>query len=167
MATRKKTPAGRQYARAWMADFLEQFAKGANITKAALATGICRASVYHARARDKSFSEGWQEALEEAQDRIRAEVDRRAIEGWEEPVIGSIGNYRDGHLLGHDGKPLYIRKFDSGLLARLAVAHCPEFKEKSPVAATVNVTIQVTPERLQQLQERRRVQLDNLALARN
>lgn len=142
-----------------MSIFLEAFANGGIVTRAAKAAGIHRTTARAARERDPVFAEGYENALEQAQDRIRAEIDRRAIEGWEEPVIGSIGDYRDGHLLGCDGKPLYIRKFDNGLLARLAVAHCPEFREKNPAGPAVNINITITPERLQQLQERTKIRL--------
>jgi hypothetical protein len=50
-------------------------------------------------------------------ERIVAEITRRAIDGWDEPV------FHDGEIVGS------VRKFDGRLLTLLAKAHVPEFRD--------------------------------------
>ena len=138
------------YSRPWMARFLAEFALGCNIKDAAKVARVGRTTVHYAREQDAVFSAAFEAMREEAADRIRAEVSRRAIDGWEEPVFGRVGKDQDG-IVG------YVRKFDSALLARLAVAHCPEFRTKEQAAQTVNINITITPEKLRELQERTRL----------
>ena len=142
-----RAPLSVDYARPWMFAFLVAFAHGGNISTAAKVAKVARRTVYLARETDPVFAAGWEDALAEAQDRIRAEVDRRAIEGWEEPVFGRVGKDRDGQI----GT---IRKFDGSLLAKLAAAHCPEFRKDGAPEVNVNVAVQITPEKLRQVQDR-------------
>jgi hypothetical protein len=155
----REEEAAPSFKKPWMPAFLAAFAQGANITQAALAAQVGRRTVYDARDRDEAFAAGWATALEEAADRIRAEVHRRAIEGWEEPVFGRIGKDRDGQIG-------VVRKFDSGLLARLAVAHCPEFRD-APATTTINATIQITPEKLRELQKRMKARFTRMVNGEN
>ena len=147
------------YSCPWMFAFLVAFAHGGNISVAAKVAGAARRTVYLARDTDSTFAEGWKDALAEAADRIRGEMYRRGVVGWDEPAFGRVAKDRDG-VVGT------IRKFDSGLLARLAVAHCPEFR-KEGAPTVVNVTIQITPERLRDIQERTRASLSRQAGGRN
>ena len=169
----KDTPP-RALTRSWMPLFLEEIAEGATASEAAKTAGILRRQAYRLQERDPEFAARWEAAKAQAADLVRAEVRRRAIEGWQEPIIGSIGDYKDGQLHDREGRPLFIRKFDSTLLARMAGAYCAEFKREAP-STSVNVnasasssasavaTVENTPEQLQRLQERKRRRMERAA----
>src|SRR6266516_5428059 len=72
---------------------------------------------------DPEFAEDYREARGYGDEAIRAEIRRRALEGWEEPVFGSLG---PGAGSGEIGR---VRKFSDRLLVKLAEAHLPEFKD--------------------------------------
>jgi len=81
--------------------FLETLRETANVSAAARAAGMARASAYGLRKREPEFREAWDDALEEALDDLEAELRRRALEGVERPVFyggkecGSVRNYSD------------------------------------------------------------------------
>lgn len=100
------------------------------------AVGIERSTAYRAREADQDFAKAWDEAMEEGIDRAEQEAFRRAVVGFEEPVIdkGRLA-YRyaryevediDGHkteqyriLLDEHGQPvpLTVRKHSDALMA--------------------------------------------------
>lgn len=67
--------------------FLDQLRKTGNASEAARAAGIDRKTAYNWRKNDEQFSDHWTQALEEATDLLEAEARRRAIEGYDEPVL--------------------------------------------------------------------------------
>ena len=70
----------------WAPAFLNVLALNPNIRAAARASGIGRQTAYDARASNVVFAECWEQALDEAVERLEAEAHRRAFEGVEEPV---------------------------------------------------------------------------------
>lgn len=94
-------------------------AKTGNVTLAADACGVARATVYNHRSSDPAFARAWDEALDEATDALEAEARRRALEGFEVPV------FYKGEECG------IIRKYSDGLLMLLLKAYRPgRFKDK-------------------------------------
>lgn len=96
------TPIQRDRAKA---RFLDAFAQTAIMGAAANAAGVSRQTVYQWLEHDEEFSLLFAQAKEDAKDVVRAEIHRRAAEGWEEPVfqrgeeIGTIRKYSDTLLI--------------------------------------------------------------------
>jgi hypothetical protein len=105
--------------------FLEIFAQSANVSASCRAAGIHRNAVYHWLELDAEFSLLYKQAELDANDRIRAELFRRAIDGIEKPVVSA------GKLVYTlDGEPLTILEYSDSLLSLLAKARLPEFKDQ-------------------------------------
>jgi hypothetical protein len=79
------------------------------------------------RARNPAFAATWDEAMERARGAVEAEVVRRGIEGWLEPV------YQRGERVGE------VRKYDSRLLELHAKRLVPEYRERSQVELRADV----------------------------
>lgn len=71
----------------WKAIFLAALREIPVVSHAARAAGVSYRHVYHAREDDSEFARLWEEALEEGIDRAEQEAFRRAVVGFEEPVI--------------------------------------------------------------------------------
>jgi hypothetical protein len=103
--------------RAWKARFLDALSKLGNVRAAAEIAGVDRSTAYRARsARGKAaerFCAAWDEALEEAYDRLEQEAWRRAIVGTQRPVF-------------HKGEPVgTVTEYSDRLLELLLRAHRP------------------------------------------
>jgi hypothetical protein len=98
-------------------NFLKTFALQGNVRQACFRAGISREMIYQWKLEDEAFAERYQQALDDVSDRIRAEMWRRAITGVKKPV------YQGGKLVGH------IQEYSDGLIALLAKAHMPEFRQ--------------------------------------
>jgi hypothetical protein len=120
----------------WRDAFLEALRHIPVVAHACTAVGIERSTAYRARAADESFATAWDEAMEDGIDKAEQEAFKRAVVGFEEPVIdkGRLA-YRyeryevediDGHkeekyrlLLDDNGQPipLTVRKHSDTLMA--------------------------------------------------
>ena len=96
--------------------FLESFRVIGTISKAAVAAGVSRTTVYNWIRNDSVFQESFEDAEEDVRDAIREEIHRRAIAGVDEPV------YQRGMLVGH------VRKYSDALLIKMAQARLPEYR---------------------------------------
>lgn len=65
----------------WRPVFLEALSQLANIGYACQVAGINRTTAYNAKERDPDFARAWDEALEDAGDKLEREVWRRAHDG--------------------------------------------------------------------------------------
>ena len=89
----------------WRPAFLARLAQDGDVSKAAEAAGVGRATVYEHRDQEPELCAQWDEAIEIALDRLEAEVVRRGLEGWLEPVyymgeaVGTVRKYSDTLLL--------------------------------------------------------------------
>lgn len=112
----------------WHARWLEAFELTANVTEACQATGIARKTAYNHREQFPEFKDAWLRAEAVAADKLEREAWRRAVEGWEEPVFGSLGNNSGSGEVGR------IRKYDSTMLIFLLKGHKPEkFRERQEI----------------------------------
>ena len=116
--------------------FLKSFAMTANVRAACMAAGISRTTIYEWQEKDETFSLRFKQAELDANDIIRAELFRRAIQGYEKPVT-SLGR----QVIGEDGKPLMERVYSDNLLSLLAKARMPEFREKQQIEVNGSLTI--------------------------
>lgn len=110
--------------------FLAEYATHGNVTAACKKAGIHRATFYRWQEHDETFSMRHQQAKDVYCDKLRQEIDRRATQGWLEPVVSA------GKLVTR------VRKYSDTLLIFQAKAHMPEYRDKVDVKATIqgNVT---------------------------
>jgi hypothetical protein len=115
----------------WKPAFLAALRELPVIKHACVAVGIDRTTAWRTRKSDEAFAEAWDAAMEEGIDRAEAEAFRRAVVGFEEPVIdrGRLA-YRYERYLDDDGAehyrlmldehgqpiPLTVRKHSDALL---------------------------------------------------
>ena len=97
--------------------FLRSLSITGRVKESATAAGLRYSTVYRLRATDEDFADDWDESLYEYQDRLEAEIERRAVEGYDEPV------FHQGEVCG------YKRRFSDQLLLAIAKRHIPEYRE--------------------------------------
>ena len=111
--------------------FLEAYAQQANVMVAAKAASIDRKTVYNWLEHDEEFSLAYHQAKEDAKDTLRAEIFKRAHDGWDEEV------YQLGNFAGT------VHKYSDTLLIFHAKMLMPEYREKSQV--DINAQVQHHP----------------------
>lgn len=121
--------------------FLAALTAAGNVSEACQAAGIGRTAAYAWRAADAEFAAAWDGALEEAADRMEREAFRRAVEGVEKPVFGSLGQ---GLGSGEVGR---VREYSDTLLIFLLKAARPE-KYRENKTFTL-----ITPDRAAQMSD--------------
>jgi transposase-like protein len=117
--------------------FLEALEEGTTVTAAATRAGHTRWSFYRIKlgdnqqAADPEFAAAWDEAAERGEavrnDAVRAEIQRRAVEGTEEPV------FYQGEVVGH------VRRYSDTLLLAMANNLLPEYDHPAQVVHTGKV----------------------------
>jgi len=100
--------------------FILAYAAAGNVSAAAQVSGISRAVVYVWRARDSDFATAFADANERAVERLEFEARRRAVEGHEVPVFGSVGAGAGSGAVGS------VRKYSDRLLMFLLQSAKPE-----------------------------------------
>lgn len=104
----------------WRTPFLGTLSATGNVSSAVVAADVSRAFVYAERTRDPDFAALWDAALDMAADALELEARRRAHDGWEEPVFGSMGTGRGTGEIGT------VRKYSDTLLIFLLKGARPE-----------------------------------------
>lgn len=99
---------------AWREKFLRLFADMGVVYRAAAASNVHRSEVYRTIHEDPAFAAAFEEARRTFVERAEAEVYRRGMEGWEEPV------YQGGEQVGT------VRKYSDVLLLANLNANAPE-----------------------------------------
>lgn len=69
------------------ARFIDVLRDTCNVSEAARAAGIGRRTAYEWRDADKKFSDDWDDAEQEAADKLEREAWRRAVDGVDKPVV--------------------------------------------------------------------------------
>lgn len=111
--------------------FLDELSKCGNVKDACAAAGVGRRTAYDWRAKDPEFAQAWDSALDEAADTMEREAFRRAVEGIEKPVFGSLGR---GEGTGEVGR---VREYSDTLLIFLLKAARPEkYRERTETRHT-------------------------------
>ncbi len=127
----------------WKRIFLDVLSTTGIVLSACRAASIGRTTAYAARGKDARFAASWDEALDEAADRLEQEAWRRAYKGVKKPVFGSLG-YRKG-----SGQIGSIREYSDTLMIFLLKGARPQkFRD---VAHGLNINI--TPEQLLQMSD--------------
>jgi len=114
---------------------------GANFTAAAAAAcphgkdgtaKPCYSTFVNLRKSNIEFAAACDEILEQVRDDIEAEIDRRGRVGWLDPIV-----QKGEHVTDADGKPMFIRRFDSKLLLARAKALMPDkYGDKKDIQIT-------------------------------
>lgn len=128
--------------------FLEAFGNTANVRAACLKAGIDRSTVYRWQEVDETFGFRFKQAEAAANDLIRAALWRRGVDGVDRYVISQgklvyVKNEK-GEMV-----PLKEKEYSDSLLALLAKARMPEFRDKSSV--DVNASIHGTVQHVRKL----------------
>lgn len=99
--------------------FISVLSESCNVSEACRAAGIGRTTAYEWRRDDLTFAAQWDEAEEEAADRLEREAWRRAVDGTDKPVT-------------HQGViTATYKEYSDRMLEILLKAHRPEkFVEK-------------------------------------
>jgi hypothetical protein len=106
--------------------FLASFSETANVLISARLAGVSRQMVYKWLEHDEHFSFAYNQAKEDANDVLRAEIYRRGVRGYDEQVLVN-------------GKMHTVRKYSDTLLIFLAKARMTEFREKQTLDVNTNV----------------------------
>ncbi|AQS87919.1 hypothetical protein AA101099_1515 [Neoasaia chiangmaiensis NBRC 101099] len=118
--------------------FLDHLALTANVTASARVAGVVRGTIYLWRETDEDFARGWADALEAAVDALEGEARRRALSGYEEPVLSGGKLVVDDH-----GSPMMRRRYSDGLMRFLLRAHRPSLFRDVPREGDKAVTIRI------------------------
>lgn len=101
--------------------FIEIYRNTGRWNYSAEAAGVSGQTVKEHMKSDEEFRLAVEEAKALYADSIEKEIQRRGVEGWEEPVF----NYKDGSVLG------VVRKFSDRMLEMLAKRHIAEYRERT------------------------------------
>jgi hypothetical protein len=102
--------------------FLAALRDGGNVYRACVCAGVARGAMYRLREADPVFASAWQEALEEAADRLEEEARRRAVEGLARKWFNSKG---EPLIDPETGEQYFEREYSDGLLMQLLKAARP------------------------------------------
>lgn len=115
--------------------FIATLRESCNVSEAARAAGIGRSTAYEWRDDDPEFAAAWDDAEQEAADKLEREAWRRAVEGTDKPVTfqGAI--------------TATYKEYSDRMLEILLKAHRPEkYVERFKGEIETNMKITVLPE---------------------
>lgn len=107
---------------------MSSFRKYANVSAACDLAGIDLSTPYDWKKRYPAFAKKFEEAETRSNDSIDMEIYRRAIEGWEEPMVSA------GQLV------CTVTKYSDSMLTLLAKSRMKKYREKQP---EVDLTVQI------------------------
>lgn len=107
--------------------YLEKLYEEGDKYAACAAIGVGWTTVAKHRSSDPEFREAMDAALEAHGERYVREARRRAVEGVEEPVFGSLGGHEGSGIVGT------VKKFSDRLLLELIKRYVPEFTPKQRI----------------------------------
>lgn len=101
--------------------FIEALAECGNVTEAARVAGFSWRRAHQLRSERPEFAAEWDEALQQAAEKLEREAWRRAHDGVAEPLTCAKGLIYDD-----DGNPVMVRKYSDTLLIFLLKGIRPE-----------------------------------------
>lgn len=120
--------------------FLESLAKTGRILESCKAAGITHETIRVWRRDDEEFADAFADAELEYCEYIEKEIERRAIEGWEEPVFGRDEGKDKGTV--EIGKK---RKYSDTLLLALTRSRMAKYRDKVEAEITVKGQVLAIP----------------------
>lgn len=122
--------------------FLDGLRRGLTVKAAAEAAAHPAVTFFALAARDPEFAEQKRLAMEVGTDLLEEEASRRGRDGWLEPVVGKVAPGIDGHVVGPDGEPMYIRRYSDRLMEVMLKGRRPEYRDNPRIDIT-NQTLNV------------------------
>jgi len=117
--------------------FLETYARTGLVGLAVKASGVSGETVrIYTNENLEGFADEYEEAKMAYRDTIEAEIHRRAISGWEEPLIG--GKDRDQIVT-------YVTRYSDRLLEFHAKRHIADYREKTQLDLNVKSGVIAIP----------------------
>ncbi len=140
-ASARKPGPSEEHTAAQQAAFLTALAETGVITYACQAAEVGRTTQWEWRQASAEFRARFDEAMEEARDKIELEAHRRAVDGWEEPVFGltqEVVECGDGKrkVVSITAEVGRVRKYSDRLLERLLEGNKPEKYNKKRLEHT-------------------------------
>lgn len=119
--------------------FLLNYMTSGKVYESARAAGVSEETVRHyAKHNIEGFGDLYDEAKGLFREKIESEIQRRAIEGVDEPIIG--GKDRDEVVT-------YVKRYSDRLLELLAKRHIPEYRDKQQLDVNVSGGVMIVPGR--------------------
>lgn len=126
--------------RDWQPDFLKALAEYGVVQYACDAAGVSRSTVYRLRDADDGFAASFDEAREQAWDKLEREAFRRAVDGVPEPLVSGGRVVRDD-----SGEIIYVNRYSDSLMTLMLKAkRSAEYRDKSQVEHSGEVGLTVT-----------------------
>ncbi len=107
----------------WEDAFFEAYAQVGNMTDAAQRAGVAGSTARMAKLRHPEFALRLEGAEREFCDRLRREIYRRGVVGWDEPQFGTVRDAQGHTITAQVGNK---RVFSDRMLELLAKARMPE-----------------------------------------
>ena len=109
----------------WCRAFLAALAKTGSPCKAATLARVDNSRAYKFRKESPEFARLWARAKRSFRDSLRAEAQKRAVEGWLEPV------FQGGKRVGQ------IRKKSDQILLAMLKGNCKEYRDRVDLSVTI------------------------------
>ncbi len=124
--------------------YIEEFQKTGLKAHSAAKAGVCMSCIISHRKNDPEFAAMEARAYDIYRDSLAAEVDRRAREGWDEPVyqkgirvIEPVLNEDGSQTVNDAGQPIFryasVRRFSDRLMEIHIKRHDPAYRDRSMV----------------------------------
>lgn len=152
----------------WKPAFLEALRSMPIIRHGCDAVGINRTTARRARETDEAFAKAWDDAMADGIDKAETAAYKRAVEGFEEPVIdkGRLAYRYERYIVTHEHAetgepveeekwrmvldangqpiPLTVRKHSDALLSKILSAKKPEYRtERTELTGADGAPVQV------------------------
>lgn len=121
MPKKRSGPGPKKFDESAKARVIENLATLGAMTQAAQCVGVTYETIRVHRKSDPEFDAACENAIEAYRDALTAEVHRRGVEGWDEPV------YQKGELVGHK------RVYSDRMLEMQAKRFIPEYRDKQQI----------------------------------
>jgi len=109
----------------WCRAFLAAFAKTGSVTDSMRLARVTPYRAYELRKESPEFARLWIRAKHAFRDRLRNEAQKRAVEGWLEPV------FQQGKKVGQ------VRKKSDQILLAMLRSNCKEYRERVDLSVTI------------------------------
>lgn len=118
--------------------YIELVAEGYQPTDAAKAMGLSRNAFNAFIGPKPELKAKFDQAMYDGAAPLIEEAERRGSKGWLEPIV-----QQGRHVIGVDGEPMFLQKFDSNLLMFTIKGRRPEYKDNPKVELQQAIAMKV------------------------